>query len=157
VLREEQGVLPIVLAGDIAGFWDEAEGVTRSGLAGGLFHPTTGYSLPCAVRLADLILRLEDVSAPALFAAVRARAEALWRAHAFYRQLNRMLFLAGDARQRYMIMRRFYALPEPLIRRFYAGETTGVDKLRILSGKPPVPLLPALKALAARDLHRRVP
>ena len=157
VLREEQGVLPIVLAGDITAFWDEAGGVPRSGLAAGLFHPTTGYSLPDAVRLADLILRLDDLAAPALFAAVRAHAEAQWHARAFYRQLNRMLFLAGEPCKRYAVMRRFYSLPEPLIRRFYSGATSAVDKMRILTGKPPVPLISALKAIAASDLHRRAP
>lgn len=157
VLREERGILPIILSGDAAAFWDEAGGVTRSGLAAGLFHPTTGYSLPDAVRLADLILGREDLSAPALFEAVRAHAEAQWRARAFYRKLNRMLFLAGGARKRYAVMRRFYSLPEPLIRRFYAGETNAIDKLRILTGKPPVPLIPALRAFVASDLHLRVP
>jgi lycopene beta-cyclase len=34
-----------------------------------------------------------------------------------------------------------------LIGRFYAGESTLSDKLRILSGKPPVPLVRALKVL----------
>jgi lycopene beta-cyclase len=157
VLREEHGVLPITLGGDIAAFWDEADGVTRSGLAGAFFHPTTGYSLPDAVRLADLIIGLDDLRAPALFAAVRAHAEAQWRARRFYRGLNRMLFLAAQPQRRYRILRRFYALPEPLIRRFYAADTSLPDKLRILAGRPPVSILPALKALAARDLHRATP
>ena len=46
VLREETGVLPIALGGDIEAFWAEAAGVPRSGLRAALFHPTTGYSLP---------------------------------------------------------------------------------------------------------------
>jgi lycopene beta-cyclase len=56
VHREEEGVLPIVLAGDIDAFWREGPaGVARSGLRAALFHPTTGYSLPEAVRLADAL------------------------------------------------------------------------------------------------------
>ena len=156
VMREEQGVLPITLSGDVKAFWDEAEGVPRSGLTAGLFHPTTGYSLPDAVRLADLIVRLQDLSAPALFGAIRRHAESQWHARSFYRQLNRMLFLAGVPQQRYRVMCRFYGLPEPLIRRFYAAQTHALDKLRILAGKPPVPVFPALRALAAGDLHRRL-
>jgi lycopene beta-cyclase len=154
VVREERGILPITLSGDIGAFWDEANGVARSGLAAGLFHPTTGYSLPDAVRLADLIVAVKDLSAPALFAAIRAHAEAQWRAQGFYRALNRMLFLAARPELRYRVLRRFYALPEPLIRRFYAANTSALDKLRIVAGKPPVSVLPALKALAAGDLHR---
>jgi lycopene beta-cyclase len=153
VVREEHGVLPITLAGDVAAFWDEAHGVSRSGLAGGFFHPTTGYSLPDAARLADLVAGLDDLSAPALFAALRAYAQSQWRARRFYRGLNRMLFLAARPDQRYRILRRFYGLPEPLIRRFYAAETTALDKMRILTGKPPVSIVPALRALAARDLQ----
>jgi lycopene beta-cyclase len=153
VVREEHGVLPITLAGDVAAFWDEANGVARSGLAGGFFHPTTGYSLPDAVRLADLVAALDDLSAPALFAALRAHAQSQWRARRFYRGLNRMLFLAARPDGRYRILRRFYGLPEPLVRRFYAAETTALDKMRILAGKPPVSIVPALRALAARDLQ----
>jgi lycopene beta-cyclase len=155
VLREESGVLPIVLSGDIRSFWDEAPGVPRSGMAAALFHPTTGYSLPDAVRLAELVATLRDLSAPALHAAIRAHSVKVWRERRFYRLLNRMLFLAGRPEDRYKVMRRFYGLPEPLIRRFYAGRTTAADKVRILSGKPPVPILEAFKALAAGNLHRR--
>jgi lycopene beta-cyclase len=155
VLREERGVLPIVLSGDIAGFWAEAAGMPRSGLAAGLFHPTTGYSLPDAVRLAEIIATMRDLSAPALHSAIRGHSVRLWRERRFYRLLNRMLFLAGPAQERHKVMRRFYGLPEPLIRRFYAGRTTAADKLRILSGKPPVPVLQAMKAAAAVNLHRR--
>ena len=50
VLREEDGVLPITLGGDIDAFWDEAPGIPRSGLKAALFHPVTGYSLPQAVQ-----------------------------------------------------------------------------------------------------------
>jgi lycopene beta-cyclase len=44
-------------------------------------------------------------------------------------------------------MQRFYGLPEDLIARFYAGKLTLTDRLRILSGKPPVPVLAALQAI----------
>ena len=40
--------------------------------------------------------------------------------------------------------------PTPLIARFYAGRSTALDKLRILSGRPPVPLGRALAALLER-------
>ncbi len=52
VLREEQGVLPIILGGDLDRYWDNVTAGAPIGLAAGLFHPTTGYSLPeaCAWR-----------------------------------------------------------------------------------------------------------
>ncbi|WP_235837867.1 lycopene beta-cyclase CrtY [Chitinasiproducens palmae] len=179
VLREERGALPIVLAGDFDAFWRDAGGQPRSGLRAGLFHPTTGYSLPHAVRLAERIAARyrrageglrggksgrEDVkegmagsmddSLPdtaVLFDTIHAEAHRAWRAQGFFRLLNRMLFLAGDADQRWQVMQRFYRLPEPLIQRFYAGRLTSLDKLRIVSGKPPVPVGQAIDA--ARRIH----
>ena len=47
VLREEQGVLPIVLSGDIAAFWGEARGVPQSGLSAALFHPPRAIRCRC--------------------------------------------------------------------------------------------------------------
>lgn len=167
VLREEHGVLPIVLAGDIDAFWAEArrDGLPRSGLAAALFHPTTGYSLPDAVRLADAVAdHLDGCGPPAaeapgrgyagltaggLLAAIESHARERWRAGGFFRLLNRMLFLAAAPEERWRVMQRFYGLGEGLIARFYAGRPTLLDRARILSGKPPVPLGAALRAMRA--------
>jgi lycopene beta-cyclase len=155
VLREERGALPIVLAGDIERFWDRLEGQPCAGLRAGLFHFTTGYSLPhavrLAVRLADAIAARPAFDAPALFAAIRAEARAEWDKQGFFRLLNRMLFLAGSPDARWRVMQKFYQLPAPLIAHFYAGRLSLADKARILSGKPPVPVLQALSA--ARKTH----
>ena len=50
------------------------------------------------------------------------------------------------AEQRRKAESYFYGLPEGLISRFYAGNSHVFDKLRILSGKPPVPVGEALRA-----------
>lgn len=155
VLREEQGVLPIVLSGDLPAFWEEIRGVPQSGLSAALFHPTTGYSLPDAVRLADHLVALDRWSAAELFTAIRAYSLAQWRQRGFFRLLNRMLFMAGPADHRWAVMQRFYRLREPLIQRFYAANLTPWDRLRIVSGKPPVPVGEALRALAAGNLHHK--
>jgi lycopene beta-cyclase len=134
ILREEHGVLPIVLGGDPVAFWDaDGGGLPRSGLGAALFHPTTGYSLPDAVRLADAIAALPELSAPALHAATRAWSLEQWRRRGFFRLLNRMLFRAAEPAERRAVFARFYRLPEPLLQRFYAARTTPADKLRILS------------------------
>jgi len=146
VLREEHGSLPIVLAGDIEGFWQDMQGQPVSGLRAGLFHATTGYSLPHAVRLAERIAALPALNAPALFAAIRDEAQREWRDQGFFRLLNRMLFMAANPDQRWRVMERFYRLPAPLIARFYAARLHPLDKARILSGKPPVPVGAALRA-----------
>jgi lycopene beta-cyclase len=148
VVREEHGVLPVVLAGDIDGFWAAtAGGPAPIGLRAALFHPTTGYSLPDAVRLADLLATLAELTTPAVRHAVETHSKRLWRERGFYRMLNRMLFLAAKPQQRYEVLQRFYTLPEGLIVRFYAATSTAADKARILIGRPPVSIRRALASL----------
>jgi len=146
VEREEHGSLPIVLAGDFDAYWNALENQPCSGLRAGLFHPTTGYSLPHAVRLADRVAALDAFDAPALFGAIRDEARTAWNGQRFFRLLNRMLFLAGRPEARWGVMQRFYRLPAPLIARFYAGRLRLGDKARLISGKPPVPVGEAIAA-----------
>ena len=150
LLREEEGVLPIALAGDIEAFWADRQGIAASGLSAALFHPTTGYSLPDAVHLADRIATLPDHSSAALFEATRRQSIDAWADRGFFRMLNRLLYLAGDPAERYRILEHFYRLPEPVVSRFYAARLTRGDKLRILTGKPPVSVRNALRVLASR-------
>jgi lycopene beta-cyclase len=148
VAAEEVGALPIVLSGDIDAFWDDAgPGVPRSGLRAALFHPTTGYSLPEAVGLADAIADSADLRSPALYALTRERSRANWARGRFFRLLNRMLYRAAEPGERYRVLEHFYRLPEPLIARFYAGNVTWWDRVRVLSGRPPVPVGRAIGAM----------
>ena len=147
LLREERGALPITLSGDIEPFWQQQRGQPCSGLRAGLFHATTGYSLPAAVTIADLVARALPCNANLLSQQIEQFARQQWRAQRFFRQLNRMLFLAGEPEQRWRVMQRFYRLDAELIGRFYAGQLRLSDKIRILSGKPPVPIGAALRAL----------
>ena len=145
--REETGVLPVVLGGDPDEFWPAADPVARLGVAGGFFHPMTGYSLPLAVDNALALAGLDDFSGAALARWSRARFVRHWGQGGFFRGLARMLFRAGSPDLRYRVFEHFYRLPEGVITRFYAGRVTLADRLRILTGRPPVPLLPAMKAL----------
>ena len=61
-----------------------------------------------------------------------------------------MLFRAADPPQRYRVLERFYRLPAPLIARFYAGRSTMVDRARVLTGKPPVAIGRAIRAMMER-------
>lgn len=155
VEREEQGVLPIVLSGDIHAFWNESQaGLPRSGLRAALFNPITGYSLPEAVRLADDLSEADvALESHALFDSIRARSISLWNKGAFFRLLNRMLFRAAEPTQRYRVLERFYRLPAPLIERFYAGRLTLRDRIRLVTGVPPVPVHRALPCLFG-DHHK---
>ncbi|MGE1563599.1 lycopene beta-cyclase CrtY [Pantoea septica] len=153
LVREERGALPITLAGDFDRFWHQRP--PSVGLRAGLFHPTTGYSLPLAAALADALAAEGDFSPEAIAPRIHRFAQAAWREQGFFRMLNRMLFLAADGDQRWRVMQRFYGLPEGLIARFYAGRLTLADRARILSGKPPVPVLAALQAILTHPSGRR--
>ena len=153
MLREEVGVLPIALAGDIDAYWSENRpGAADAGMRAALFNPTTGYSLPDAARQAEAIAALPQLTTAAAREAIIAMSKRCWRERAFYRLLNRMLFRAAAPTERYKVLERFYRLPVPLIERFYAGQATLADKLRILSGKPPVPIGRALGCLSEAPL-----
>lgn len=147
LIREERGHLPIMLAGDFPAYWQARDKQPCSGLRAGLFHATTGYSLPHAVALAEVIAGTADISAATIFSVIHRYALRQWQEQRFFRTLNRMLFLAGDADKRWQVMQRFYSLNEGLIARFYAGQLTLADKARILAGKPPVPVGEAMLAI----------
>jgi lycopene beta-cyclase len=152
-IRRERGVLPITLAHDFERFWSELPAdIPQAGLRAGLFHPTTGYSLPEAVRLADLIAARWPSDSASLAGSIRQYAWTHHRRHRFYRLLNRMLFRAARPDRRHLVLERFYKLPQPLIERFYAGRTSRRDIVRILVGKPPVPIHRALACLREAPL-----
>ncbi len=146
--RMEAGVLPVVVGGDFEAYWRStgAEGA-KAGMRAGLFHPTTGYSLPDAVRLASAIARAPDLSRAALATLTHELGAAAWKSRGFYRMLDTMLFRAAYPHERYRIMERFYTLPAALIARFYAARSTRFDQLRVLTGKPPIPIPRALGAI----------
>jgi lycopene beta-cyclase len=150
VMHEETGVLPVVASGDFEAFWPAHDPLARLGARAALFHPLTSYSLPQAVRAALDLAALPDLSGTALAKASRDMARQNWQRQGFYRMLSRMLFGAAAPDRRWPILERFYRLPEPLIERFYAGSGSRADALRVLSGKPPVPLGAALLALGGR-------
>lgn len=150
VLREETGVLPVAMGGDFGAFWRVGGArVGKIGLRGGLFHPMTGYTLPDAVRTAHLIAAEPDLSGANLHDVLEKYSGRLWKERSFYRQLASMLFRAAEPPERYKVLERFYRLDAGLIGRFYAGHSKLTDKMRILSGKPPVPVGRAMGALKA--------
>jgi lycopene beta-cyclase len=147
--REETGVLPVVIAGDFDRLWPVSDRTARIGVRAGAFHATTGYSLPDAVRTAAALPELVDLTD--LASPLRDRAAASWRRQRFYRMLGAMLFRAAEPDERFRIFERFYRLSPGLIARFYAGRSSATDKLRILSGKPPVSIGRAMAALRKFD------
>lgn len=147
VIHGETGVLPVVYGGDFDRFWPADDPVARAGARAGLFQPMTGYSLPDAVRFACALADRWPMDGATLARFSRQWAADHWRRGGYYRLLGKMLFGAAAPDRRWRIFARFYRLPEPLIGRFYAGRPTQADRLRILCGKPPVPIRAAMRAL----------
>ncbi|MAR56427.1 MAG: lycopene cyclase [Rickettsiales bacterium] len=144
IIRSEKGALPLVLDGQLP---ETQSNAIPLGMRAGLFHPVTGYSLPDTMRMIEQIVTAPDLLKPSLPRSMTTYRQHRWQGHWFYRLLNRLLFLAGAPDMRWKILSRFYTLPESLIARFYAGNNTPFDMLRILAGKPPVPVMGALRSL----------
>jgi lycopene beta-cyclase len=131
IARTETGVLAMPWASRA----EPPAAPLRAGYQGGWFHPATGYSFPVAARLAGFIAGREpaEVIGPEL----RALWDAQMRQVKFCHRLNKMLFHWFAEGDEWNVFERFYKLPAPLIRRFYALETTAADRARILIGRPP--------------------
>ena len=151
-IGRETGVLPVITGGDFSAylFSIAVPGVAMAGARGGFAHPLTSYTMPIAVDNALAIAEKAHLSGPDLAAFVRQRADAHWQGTGIYRALGRMLFEAAEPERRVDIFQQFYQRPEGLIERFYACKSTLQDKARILSGKPPVSISRAIRALAGK-------
>jgi len=151
VVRTECGALPIPLAGNpealMAGW---VPGVPTVGVRAGLFHATTGYSLPNAVEVAELVATADPLDSASLAPPLARLSRSVWRRQRFFRLLNRMLFFAAAPDERYRVLQRFYGLSESLIERFYADRLTPWDRLRLVTGRPPVPFFRGLACLPER-------
>ena len=158
VARRETGILPITIA-----IKPDVYAPMSIGIRGGYYHAVTGYSFPDAAKVADKlahqILSLvnggQKITNRNLQLAMHNMQREHYSSERFFRLLNRMLFRAAKPQERYMVLQRFYGLGEGLIERFYAGDLTWRDKVRILIGKPPVPVFKALQNLSESAFIRR--
>ncbi|MEH6716574.1 lycopene beta-cyclase CrtY [Parasphingorhabdus flavimaris] len=139
ILSEEKGQLPVIYGGDFEAFWKDNQGVeARAGARAALIQPITSYSLPMAVRTAFLIAEMPEITQNPLDTMLRDLAKDHWRKGKFYRLLCAFLFLGAEPEKRYKTLEHSYGKSEPLLARFYAGNSTLMDKIRLLSGKPPI-------------------
>lgn len=142
----ETGILPVILANKNMPLLLPHEAIPV-GVRAGLFHHVTSYSLPHAVSTALWLAPRIRNGSTSLISDYSARLQTEWRNQSFGRLLNKMLFRNSTFEQRRTIMSRFYGLNEPLIERFYASRLTLGDKLRILAGRPPIPISQAVRAI----------
>ena len=151
VVREEDGALPIVLAGDIDAYWREARPeVAKVGLRAANFHPGTGHSLPDAARQADQIAALPRINSASVRACAETHAKTCWRRRRFHRLLNRLLLRACPPEARAKVWDRFHRLSPGLIQRYLAARLTFMDKTRLLLIGAPIPVPVALEQVTGR-------
>lgn len=155
-ISEEVGVLPVITGGDFSAYLGSirSPGVAIAGARGGFAHPLTSYTVPIAANnalfIAQVISEDTQMSGATFARLLERRAHAHWRQSAFYRMLGRMLFGAANPHQRVDIFELFYRRPLATIERFYRVQTSLFDRLRILSGKPPVSIPSAIRAIFSR-------
>lgn len=148
LVRTERGCLPMPYVTPARGEGPSLAG----GYAGGWYHAATGYSMPLAIRFADLVARSPPDRVVGELAAAAAR-DALRRG--FARFLNRLLFCLVMPEDRWRIFQRFYrVLPEDRIARFYAHRFNAADAARIILGRPPTRLAPLRFARSFFSLSR---
>jgi lycopene beta-cyclase len=161
IVRAERGVLPMPWsAGD--GTEDNATGPVAVGYRAGLFHPATGYSLGLGARTAeDLAIALRGALPGRLhetaLQVVRKVRAALATNLRFARMLNFLAFRAiPQGWLRSLVFGAVYRLPQEILGRFYAAQTTPGDRLALLAAVARVPW-PSRPALPANHLHGEAP
>ncbi len=149
ITGNEAGLLPVLTGGNFSAYQDEIRvpGVTAAGARGGFTHPLTSYTISIAIENALAIAKEADLTGPQLAALFEARARRHWKKTGYYRLLARLLFFAAKPERRLKVFERFYTLRAGLIERFYAARSNPLDKIRVLCGKPPVPIASAITAL----------
>lgn len=148
-IRCETGVLPMPWRLDP----QPTTGHARAGVAGGWFHPLTGYSLPWAAVVADHLAE-RDPAEP-LGATWRALQEHHRRQQRLPMLLNWAMFRMAEPAARSGMLELFYRRDVGTIGRIYALRHTWRDTLALFAGRPPrgmahwprrLPLTPALEA-----------
>lgn len=140
VTRVEEGIVPLPLEKLIVTDYKKVINLT------GLFHDTTGCSLPMLMKFIDDINEdsFEEVT---LRLKVDQFRKSLEKQRAFFRTFNKLIFKLSPPHERYLLWQHFYHLPLPLIERFHGGKLRTWDKARLFLGKPTVPMVKAMKTL----------
>jgi lycopene beta-cyclase len=154
ILRTESGVLPIPMRANllnsgalIVAGQEPAKEVLKIGTRAGFFHPVTGYSFLWSTLVAEKLAQINEPDYEKYAAALEQLHQERLKTESFYFILNRMLFHGAAPEIRKNIFQRFYKLPDKTISRFYAARTNWPDRIRILVGKPPIPVKSAIKSL----------
>lgn len=145
IQRREVGCLPLPLSS--SSFPSTAPATQSLGARALRMNAVTGYTTPHLLRFLDSFFKTSTPSREN-FERTQARFQKdEQQRENFYLMLNRMMFQAAANEERYRILQKFYRLPEGVVQRFYSGRLSWLDKARILSGRPPVSVTKALRAI----------
>ena len=131
IIRTEHGSLPIPF-GDV-----EKEQDIHVIAFKNIFHDTTGYSLPDAMRVIGKIMN-SDFTSEELKRTLNQYHHERKDQRKFFRLLNRLMFHASEEHERFRTLEFFYKSSPALISKFYRGDMNLLDKFRFFAGKPPV-------------------
>ncbi len=120
----------------------------------GIFHDVTGYSIADAFRVCDAMTNTKALKRADFTEILASYQNTQKLRRSYYRLLNRLMFKASGAQDRYKMLQHFYHLPQKSIERFYAGQSTLWDCLRVFIGKPPVSVWRALKVILGLSRER---
>lgn len=146
--RSEEGCLPLDLDPNKVG--DSLDIPPCLGAESNFLNPVTGYTLPYTLRAIDKLMQQGNLTDESCRRTLSGLRQSEGSRLGYLNFLNRMMFLAARNESRYKILQRFYLMPEKTIQRFYTGSLNWWDRIRILVGKPPVPVIAALKVLKSR-------
>ena len=147
--RVESGSLPLAVSPSLQA---NVHNSVALGAASGLAHPVTGYTTSILFRQLEALIGVDEPSEKNFQQAIISENARIRKGFSYLHLLNQMMFRASRPEERYRILERFYTLPADLIARFYASELTLADRVRLLIGKPPVPLAKGARAFVEWSL-----
>jgi lycopene beta-cyclase len=140
IIREEVGSLPIPLTETKRNFSGNVISLHH------IFHDTTGYSLPDAVRILTAIAET-DLTERSINEVLNQDALVKSSQRRFFTLLNRFMFKAAEEKERYRPLEFFYRTSPKQISKFYRGEMNLFDKLIFFAGRPPVSIKKAINVI----------
>lgn len=153
--RQEVSSVPMPMTSEYLSVGNAGEALPI-GMRGGYYHATTTNAFPDAVKVAEFL-----ATAPGELSTTKVR-ESLtkWRRpwlsrQRFYRLLNRFLYFASEPTLRYLVLQNLFEQPTDVVSRYTGGRTSWGDRLRILSGRPPLPFDLTLKSFSERAVLAR--
>lgn len=140
VMREETGCLPIPFSTQDRTFESHVISLHH------IFHDTTGYSLPDALRIFSKLVET-DLSSPSINRVLNDYVTLRKKHRDFFTFLNRLMFHAADDHERYRPLEFFYRSSPAQIKKFYSGNMNLLDKVRFFAGRPPVSVFRAMNVI----------